>query len=128
MIIVPGNPVGKPRMTRSDKWKKRPCVVRYRAWADAARLAAGVEKKQTLTTATALNFRAYFSIPKSWSRKARELAKGRPHLRKADSDNIMKSICDALFANDEYVCAGSFLKYWDDGKGARVEIEIREVP
>jgi hypothetical protein len=31
-------PVGKPRMTRSDKWKQRPPVIRYRMFCDEARL------------------------------------------------------------------------------------------
>ncbi len=33
--------VGKPRMTQRDKWKKRPCVLRYRAFADELRLKVG---------------------------------------------------------------------------------------
>jgi len=32
-------PVPKPRQTRSDKWKQRPCVMRYRAFADEVRAA-----------------------------------------------------------------------------------------
>ncbi len=31
-------PVGKPRMTRSDKWKQRAPVMRYRMFCDEARL------------------------------------------------------------------------------------------
>jgi len=45
VITVPGNPVGKPRMTRKDKWAQRPCVLRYREWADRARAAAGITDK-----------------------------------------------------------------------------------
>lgn len=32
-ITVPGRCVPKPRMTRQDRWKKRPRVVRYRKFA-----------------------------------------------------------------------------------------------
>lgn len=43
-FVVPGTPIGKPRMTQRDKWrvgpKARPCVQRYRDWADAIRQAA----------------------------------------------------------------------------------------
>ena len=28
-ITINSNPMAKPRMTRSDRWKKRPCVVKY---------------------------------------------------------------------------------------------------
>ena len=34
-------PVAKPRQTRSDVWKKRPCVVKYRQFADDLREAIG---------------------------------------------------------------------------------------
>ena len=29
--------MGKPRMTQRDKWKKRPCVLRYHAFRDKMR-------------------------------------------------------------------------------------------
>ena len=29
-FTIPGAPMGKPRMTKQDKWKKRACVVRFR--------------------------------------------------------------------------------------------------
>lgn len=31
-FTIPGRVVPKPRMTRSDKWKQRPVVVRYQEW------------------------------------------------------------------------------------------------
>ena len=31
-------PIAKPRMTRSDKWKKRKCVLDYRIFCDELRL------------------------------------------------------------------------------------------
>ncbi|MBC8923069.1 RusA family crossover junction endodeoxyribonuclease, partial [Escherichia coli] len=31
-------PLGKPRMTRADKWKQRPPVLRYRVFCDEVRL------------------------------------------------------------------------------------------
>src|SRR5689334_17701964 len=40
LIVIPGQPIGKPRQTQADKWKQRPCVVQYRLWADRARKAA----------------------------------------------------------------------------------------
>ncbi|MGK4302143.1 RusA family crossover junction endodeoxyribonuclease, partial [Klebsiella pneumoniae] len=38
MKIYDITPIGKPRMTRADKWKQRPEVIRYRAFCDEARL------------------------------------------------------------------------------------------
>jgi len=40
-VVVPGAPIPKPRQTRRDKWARRPCVLRYREWADQIRAAAG---------------------------------------------------------------------------------------
>lgn len=123
-FAVPGNPVGKPRMTRRDKWKQRPCVLRYRAWADAARQAAGLTGKVTLRGPLRLSFTAYFEMPASWSKRRRLEHLGQPHLQKADSDNVLKAIMDALFEHDQFVYAGAFEKYWEDERGPRVEILI----
>lgn len=123
-VIVPGNPVGKPRMTRRDKWAQRPCVLRYRTWADAARQSAGLTGKVTLRRAMRLSYTAYFEMPASWSKRKRVEHLGQPHLQKADSDNVLKAIMDALFENDQFVYAGAFEKYWEDERGPRVEIVI----
>ena len=37
---IPVNPVSKPRMTQSDKWKQRPTVLKYRQFKDDMRLHA----------------------------------------------------------------------------------------
>lgn len=122
-FVVRGVPVGKPRMTRKDRWAQRPCVLRYRDWADAARAAAGVGDKIALTKATTLTFRAYLPMPESWSAHKREAMRGEPCLGKPDLDNLQKSLADALFANDECVYAGDQEKFWDDGSGPRMEVE-----
>ena len=38
MKVYDITPMGKSRMTRADKWKKRPEVLRYRAFCDEVRL------------------------------------------------------------------------------------------
>lgn len=125
VIIVHGNPVGKPRMTRRDKWKQRPCVLRYREWADRLRASAGLKGKVLLRHPMRLSFTAYFEMPKSWSKRKRAEHEGQPHLQKADSDNVLKAILDALFENDQFVYGGAFEKFWEDEQGPRVEIEIQ---
>jgi Holliday junction resolvase RusA-like endonuclease len=120
-FTIQGTPVGKPRMTRRDKWKKRPCVMRYRAWADAARAAAG--RLPHPETIASFNWTAYFSPPKSWSQKKRADAIGTPHRGTPDRDNVDKAILDALFPNDSAIADGVISKRW--GEPARVEIEIR---
>ena len=114
-----GKPVGKPRQTQRDKWQKRPAVIRYRSWADEARLAAFGHplKKVCLLKPTVLNIVAYF---------AHKTRRG-PHTMKPDADNITKAVKDALFINDEMVYREAIVKYWDPGKD-RIEVEWKEEP
>ena len=119
-VVIPGNPIGKPRQTRSDRWKQRPCVVRYRSWADQARLAAFGHpgKKLTLTGPTTLRVVAYID-----SGKQHRVG---PHTVKPDIDNIEKAVMDALFENDQMVYRSSVEKVWADGGLPRVIVEWSE--
>ncbi len=111
-------------MTQQDKWKQRPCVVRYRAWADTIRASMGKVKKVALSSPTAVSVKSYHSMPNSWGEQSIAEMAGRPHFCKPDGDNILKGITDALFSNDEMLYKQSIEKYWDDGLGPRVEISI----
>ena len=122
-FIVYGRPVGKPRMTRRDTWKKRECVVRYRSWADEARAAMGRTTKYTLRGHAKLTVWAFFTIPKSH----RTTRVGDFHTVKPDADNILKAVCDALFENDQMVVQAVVTKLWAGSDGERVKIEIEEV-
>lgn len=123
MITIKQTPLGKPRQTRADKWKQRDCVIRYRDFADKARLAFGRITKFE-TAPLSLSWRAYFELPESWSKKRKAEMAGQPHRQKPDRDNIDKAILDALFLDDSGVAFGTMAKYWDDGQGARIELEI----
>lgn len=118
---IPGDPVAKPRMTRRDVWKRRPCVVAYRAWADRARRVVPVDVR---LSSTHLRAEVYLPIPASWSQKKRRAAQGSAHYSKPDWDNLGKAISDALFLDDARICFGAIAKYWDDGKGPRVEVYL----
>jgi Holliday junction resolvase RusA-like endonuclease len=123
-FIIPGVPIGKPRQTRRDKWKQRPCVLRYREWADTAREAAGFTQKNGLCLPLSLVVVAYFPMPASWSKAKQFAHKGQPHTSKPDADNVIKSVMDALFQNDEMIYRISCTKYWDDGHGPRVVVHF----
>lgn len=123
IFTIPGDPVGKPRQTRSDKWKKRPCVMRYRSWADIAR--ASVPKCTDLGVYREISFTAWIGFPKSYSKKRRALLASSPHLETPDGDNILKAILDSLFPEDKRIWKFSGEKRWDDGNGARIEVELR---
>ena len=76
-VTVPCEPMGAPRMTQSDKWKKRDCVVRYRAFKDEIRLAVKSQMPEiNASDVQSLSWTAYFSPPQSWSKKRRAAAMG----------------------------------------------------
>lgn len=117
-----GQPMGKPRMTQRDKWAKRPCVIKYWAWADKAR--ASVPRGTNLSKCREISFVAYLEIPKSTSKKKGFQMMRAPHLQKPDIDNLGKGILDALFKDDSKIWKLSSEKRWDDGRGARVEVVL----
>lgn len=75
--------------------------------------------------------RAYYSIPKSYTKGKRLAAKHniiRP-TKKPDADNVLKVIADALnktaYDDDTQIVRAVVEKYF--GEVARVEVELREV-
>ena len=100
-------PVAKPRQTRSDKWKQRPAVMRYRTFADEVR-SAGLEIGDTL------NVVFYLPMPASWSNKRRTEMLGKPHKQKPDIDNLVKALLDAVLDDDSHVYEIRAVKFWDE--------------
>jgi len=116
-------PVGKPRMTKRDQWLKRPAVVKYRIFADALRQCMqGVD----LSDVWCLSLKFYMPFPKSYSQKKRAVLAGKIHREKSDLDNCVKAVMDSLLEEDKAVAGILAWKYWDDGQGARIEIEINK--
>jgi Holliday junction resolvase RusA-like endonuclease len=122
-IKVPGTPLGKPRMTRRDKWARRACVVRYRDWADKVRdIAGAVPPAESVRR---LSWIATFEPPKSWSARKREAAIGMLHRSKPDRDNIDKAILDALYPDgDAAIAAGTVEKRWGAIASLVITIEL----
>jgi len=118
-IVVPVSPMGKPRMTQRDKWKQRPCVMRYRAIKDEITLLVGRAIPEDVES---LSWVAYFPMPKSWSKKKKDEHRGRFHRSKPDRDNVDKAILDALFKEDCRIASGTLEKRWDDGNGPRIKL------
>lgn len=123
-FTILGAPVAKPRMTRRDKWKLRPCVLAYRDFCDRVRAAAGVKTKLRLSDPIIVTVTAYFGFPRSYSLSLQRSLRNSPHTGRVDADNVLKSIGDALFDNDHLVCKATVEKLWDDGQGPRVEVTI----
>jgi Holliday junction resolvase RusA-like endonuclease len=110
-------PVSKPRQSQSDRWKKRPCVVRYRDYADEMRAAAGFQDFY-LGERCAMIFE--LEMPKSWSKKKKNLMRGKPHQQKPDLDNLIKSCGDLFLADDSGIHAVFAAKFWGDQGSVRI--------
>ena len=119
-IVCFTTPIGKPRMTRRDKWSQRPCVLRYRAFADELRKATGKLPEDV----HGLFWSAYLPIPKSWSKKKKAEMALAPHRQTPDKDNIEKAIMDSLFKDDSGIYFGSGEKYWAGPDGPKVCVTI----
>jgi Holliday junction resolvase RusA-like endonuclease len=106
MKSYPITPCPKPRMTRSDKWKQRPCVMRYRAFADEARL------RDLKVNESGTHLRFDLPMPKSWGKAKRLSMEGQPHTQKPDIDNLVKAVFDALYTDDSHIWHFSAEKRW----------------
>lgn len=79
----------------------------------------------------AITVEAYFSIPKSTSKKNRALMLERVlrPVKKPDGDNILKAVCDGLnkvaYSDDAQIIEFTIRKYYDEAP--RLEVKIQEV-
>lgn len=119
-MIYDITPMGKPRMTQRDRWKKRPVVLRYHAFKDEVRL-----KKVELPESYHIIF--VLPMPKTWSKKKKEAMKGTAHQQTPDKDNLEKALLDALHTNDAHIWTGCVSKIWGyEGKIIVSECDIAE--
>jgi len=103
--------MGKPRMTRADRWKKRPVVDRYYAFKDAIRQAAEEQDFELSDTHTIM---IVIPMPKSWSKKKKKETIGKPHQQRPDADNICKGVWDSLKEEDSTIWFVKIVKYWGE--------------
>ena len=102
------DPMGKPRMTKRDKWQQRPAVMRYRSYCDQLRIMLGEDYE--LPEVLDLTF--YIAMPKSWSAKKKQQMVLKPHRQKPDIDNLAKAFMDAFKKEDAHVYQLRAVKYW----------------
>lgn len=114
MKTYPIKPNTKPRATRSDKWKQRPCILQYRAFKDEVRL-HGV----TLPDCPQIVF--VLPMAKSWSKKKRAEMNGKPHKQTPDIDNLAKALFDALYKDDSHIWDCRLTKIWGHEGEIRIE-------
>ncbi len=96
------------RQVQSDRWKKRPAVLRYRAFRDEVAL--------TIKEFPLDFFHMVFliQVPASWSTAKKLRHVGRPHLGRPDKDNLEKGLIDAVyrFGDDGHVWNTASTKLW----------------
>jgi Holliday junction resolvase RusA-like endonuclease len=128
-LVYRGDPVPKPRMTKSDKWKQRPVVLKYWAFKDAFILDARLAGFKSDMTPLMLEVIAYIAMPNSWSKQKKLDHAGQPHTTRPgpDADNILKAVADSLVAEDVTIYRKTIEKRWDDGNGPRLEVKITAV-
>ncbi len=107
-------PVPAPRMTRSDRWKKRPCVMRYFAFRDQVK-ALGIE----LQSPCKVTF--YIPMPDSWSQRKKNDFNGKPHMNRGDIDNYCKALLDSVFDEDAHMWSIALEKRWAEEGSITVE-------
>ncbi len=114
-LHFPVDPVGKVRMTQSDKWTQRPAVLRYRAYADRLR-----ELGANLVDGDAVTF--WIKMPKSWSKFDRSVSLGMPHRSKPDLDNLLGALMDAVSPDGDshYAEFGTISKAWASAGGITI--------
>ena len=104
-------PTPAPRQVRSDKWKKRPRVLRYRAFRDKVR-----ELRVFLPELCKIVF--WMPMPPSWPPSKRLRMVTTPHKAKPDLDNLVKELWDAVHKEDSKVWRVEAEKRWTtDGRG-----------
>jgi Holliday junction resolvase RusA-like endonuclease len=101
-------PMSKPRMTKRDRWAKRPVVLKYFAYRDLV--------KEIGVALPECNYHVIFvlPIPASWSKKKKAEHKGQPHRQRPDKDNLEKGLLDAVFEEDSVVWDGRVSKIWGE--------------
>lgn len=129
-FTVPGIPVGKgrprfmrnghtytPQKTRDYEDKVVQCW-KCQSWKG---FADGIPLTATVT--------AFFTVPKSTSKKKAAAMDGTPHIKRPDADNVAKAILDALnghaYNDDSAIALLTVRKYQTTG-ASRVEVTIEE--
>lgn len=133
-IEIPGEPIGqgRPRFSTVCGHAVAYDAPKSRNYKAYVKLIAQQETKRQewkiLELPVSLRIKAFFSVPKSKSKKFKaEAMEGRElPTKKPDTDNIVKAIQDALngiaYKDDAYVCYLRVLKRYSDNP--RVEIDV----
>lgn len=111
-------PMSRPRMTQSDKWKKRPVVEKYRRFCNQIQR----DMKGFALPYYNVWITYYYPMPKSWSNAKKKRHNGRFHQQRPDMDNFTKGLFDALSDEDSVFADARITKVWAYRGVQRIEI------
>lgn len=134
-VTIPGKPEqgGQMRVARFGNFVRAYTpskIVNYKAYVRLC-VAEAMEGRPPATGAVKVVIRSFRKIPKASKKKAEAMKRGelRP-ITRPDVDNTVKVIFDALstvaYRDDAQVVDYHPVKWYDDGWGERVEIEVFE--
>lgn len=132
-FTIPGEPCakGRPRFDRATGHARTPeKTSRYEQLVQLAYM-QHVGQDVTLQGPIKAHIRAYFTIPKSTSkRKRRQMLDGELHpTKKPDTDNLAKIVLDALngiaYADDKDIVRLNVKKIWSEQP--RVDVKISRI-
>ena len=111
MTILNIRPIPKPRMVKSDTWKKRKVVLDYWNFKDKINILA---KQKGLILGSSLKIDFFLKMPDTWSKKKKLEMTGKPHQQRPDIDNLYKALTDCLLKEDSQIYKVQMAKYWSD--------------
>lgn len=130
-ITIPGEPLGKarPRWAKYGMYTPKK-TVNYEVLIKEVFIAEHPDFKP-IENAVAIHMKAYYAIPSSASKKAKEamLAERLRPTKRPDYDNVLKVFSDALngiaYKDDGQIVTAIFEKYYSDRP--RVELSLSAI-
>lgn len=135
-FMVPGEPTGKarPRVYRVNGQTRTTTPEKTLSYENLVKwIVSESMQVEKLTGEIEANIKAFYSIPKSMTKKNRQLIEeGKLHpTKKPDLDNVAKIILDALngiaYKDDSQVVRLHIEKEYADDDKPRVEVILREL-
>lgn len=127
-LIIPGEPVAKARPRITEYGAYTPAKTKN--YESLVKELYFIKHGQTLLDGElSVNIKAYFKIPKSISKKKREMMinKDIRPIKRPDLDNVMKSITDALngvaYKDDSQIVSANIEKFYSEEPRVDVVLE-----
>jgi Holliday junction resolvase RusA-like endonuclease len=127
-LFIPVEPMGAVRMTQMGKFKS-PSARRYLSYKSHLQWQAKLLGKGKFFSSGPLevHIRFIMSIPESYSKKKKASLIGEYHIKKPDTDNLVKGVFDSLnkilWQDDNQVSKVTAIKVYGETPGIEVEVK-----